>query len=108
MLTRSTELWQSATPGTPTVGTIKVGRDIGIFGAEAILYDATIFGAGTPQANYAPGNTTLGRIGIGYVYADWIPQFSYTTPDLNGFTASVGIFTPLNDEIGRASCRERV
>ena len=83
--------------GTPTIGTVKVGRDIGIFGAEAILYDATIFGAGTPQANYAPGNTTLGRIGIGYVYADWIPQFSYTTPDLNGFTASVGIFTPLND-----------
>jgi len=31
--------------GTPTIGTVKVGRDIGIFGAEAILYDATIFGA---------------------------------------------------------------
>lgn len=85
------------TIGTPTFGTVKAGRDIGIFGAEALLYDATIFGAGTPQANYAPGNTTLGRIGIGYVYADWIPQFSYTTPDFYGFTASVGVFTPMND-----------
>jgi hypothetical protein len=85
------------TVGNSYVGTFKFGRDLGIFGAEAILYDATIFGAGTPQGNWGPGNTTLGRIGVGYVYADWIPQFSWTSPDWNGFTISAGIFTPLND-----------
>jgi hypothetical protein len=85
------------TVGNSYVGTFKFGRDLGIFGAEAILYDATIFGAGTPQGNWGPGNTTLGRIGVGYVYADWIPQISWTSPDWNGFTVSAGIFTPLND-----------
>ncbi len=43
---------------------------------------------------------TLGRIGVGYVYADWIPQVTYTTPDFNGFTASIGAFTPLDSTGG--------
>ena len=85
------------TIGTKTGGTFKFGRDIGIFGAEAILNDATIFGSGTPQGNFAPGNTTLGRIGVGYIYTDFLPQISYTTPDWNGFTATVGLITPYND-----------
>jgi hypothetical protein len=78
------------------VGTFKFGRDIGFFGADAILNDLTIFGVGTPNANFAPTNTALGRIGVGYIYADWIPQFSYTSPDIYGFTMSAGIFTPLD------------
>lgn len=85
------------TVGTATLGTIKFGRDIGLFGQDAILNDLTIFGAGTPQANFAPSNTTLGRIGIGYIYADFIPQFTYTSPDIHGFTASAGVFTPYNE-----------
>jgi len=82
------------TVGTPTFGTVKVGRDLGLFGADAILNDATLFGSGTLLTNASPGNTSLGRIGLGYIYADWIPQLTYTTPDYNGFTASVGIFSP--------------
>src|SRR5262249_621057 len=85
------------TVGNSYIGTFKFGRDLGLFAAEAILYDATIFGAGTPQGNWGPGNTTLGRIGVGYIYADWIPQISWTSPDWNGFTFSAGIFTPFND-----------
>jgi len=86
------------TIGTKTGGTVKFGRDIGIFGADAILNDATIFGSGTPAPNnFAPNNTTLGRIGVGYIYTDFIPQISYTTPDWNGFTATVGLFTPYNE-----------
>ncbi|MGB7126914.1 MAG: porin [Methylovirgula sp.] len=83
------------TVGTPTFGTVKIGRDLGLFGSDAILNDATLLGMGSPLATNAPRNTTLGRIGIGYVYADWIPQVTYTTPDFNGFTASIGAFTPL-------------
>ncbi len=84
------------TIGTKDMGTFKFGRDIGIFGAEAILNDATLFGAGSPNGNASPSNTTLGRIGIGYVYTDFMPQFSYTSPDRGGFTWSAGVMTPLN------------
>jgi hypothetical protein len=83
------------TVGTPTFGTVKIGRDLGLFGSDAILNDATLLGLGSPLSTNAPRNTTLGRIGIGYVYADWIPQVTYTTPDFSGFTASIGAFTPL-------------
>ncbi len=83
------------TVGTPTFGTVKMGRDLGLFGSDAILNDLTLLGMGSPLSTNAPRNTTLGRIGIGYVYADWIPQITYTTPDFNGFTASIGAFTPL-------------
>jgi hypothetical protein len=85
------------TLGTPTFGTVKAGRDIGLFGADAILNDLTIFGVGTPAGNFAPGETALGRIGIGYIYADFIPQIIYTTPNWNGFTASGGVFTPYDE-----------
>lgn len=84
------------TVGTPTFGTVKIGRDLGLFGGDAILNDESIFGVGTAANIAKPTNTTLGRIGIGYVYADWIPQITYTTPDFNGFTASIGAFTPLD------------
>jgi hypothetical protein len=85
------------TIGSPTFGTVKIGRDLGLFGADAILLDFTLLGVGTPAGNRAPANTSLGRIGIGYVYADWIPQITYTTPNYYGFTASVGAFTPYQE-----------
>jgi predicted porin len=85
------------TLGTPTFGTVKIGRDIGIFAADAILNDLTLFGVGTPSTNFAPKNTTLGRIGLGYVYPDWIPQITYTTPNFYGFTVSGGLFTPYDE-----------
>jgi hypothetical protein len=82
------------TIGTPTWGTVKIGRDIGLFGSDAILNDLTLFGVGSPGNNFAPGDTTLGRIGVGYIYADFIPQITYRTPTIGGFTAYVGAFTP--------------
>ena len=83
--------------GDKSWGTVKMGRDIGIFGKDAILDDMTLLGVGTAGGNAAPGNTSLGRIGIGYIYTDWIPQITYTTANYGGFTASVGAFTPLDD-----------
>ena len=84
------------TIGTPTWGTVKIGRDIGIFASDAILNDLTLFGVGSPSFNGAPGNTSLGRIGLGYIYADFMPQITYKTPVMGGFYAQVGAFTPLN------------
>jgi predicted porin len=85
------------TVGNAQMGTVKVGRDIGLFGADAILNDATLLGVGSTGSNANPGNTSLGRIGIGYVYTDWLPQITYTTPAFGGFTASAGVFSPLDE-----------
>lgn len=85
------------TIGAPAFGTIKIGRDIGLFGSDAIINDFTLFGAGTIAGNASPSNTSLGRIAFGYVYADWIPQVTYTTPDFYGFTASIGAFSPYQE-----------
>jgi predicted porin len=84
--------------GDASWGSVKMGRDIGLFGKDAILDDMTLLGVGTASAgNAAPGNTSLGRIGIGYIYTDWEPQITYTTPNFVGFTGSVGAFQPLDD-----------
>lgn len=81
--------------GNDDVGTFKAGRDLGIFSSQAILNDMTLLGVGTVgEPASGDGNTTLGRIGFGYIYADWKAQFSYQTPDINGFQATIGITEP--------------
>ena len=75
--------------GDKAWGSVKVGKDLGLFASDAILNDITLLGVGAPTA--AGGNTTLGRIGSGYIYADWIPQITYTTPNFSGFQASAGL-----------------
>jgi predicted porin len=84
--------------GTKTAGTFTLGRNIGLFGADAILNDMTLPGVGAPgsAASAAPSNTTLGGIGFGYIYTDWLAQIDYTTPDLSGFAFTVGVYDPLN------------
>lgn len=77
-------------------GSFKLGRDIGIFGKDAILDDMTLLGVGSVGNNAAPSNTSLGRIGLGYIYTDWEPQITYTTPNFNGFSGSIGVFQPLD------------
>jgi predicted porin len=84
--------------GNKDMGTFTLGRNIGLFGADAILNDMTLPGVGAPgsAASPAPSNTTLGGIGFGYIYTDWLAQMDYTTPDFSGFAVTVGIFDPLN------------
>jgi predicted porin len=81
--------------GDKSWGSVKIGKDLGIFASDAILSDMTLLGVGAPVAGGAGGNfggnTTLGRIGYGYMYADWKPQISYTTPNFSGLQATVGI-----------------
>lgn len=82
--------------GNERMGTFKLGRDIGLFQADAILNDMTIPGVGGINTNNAaPANTALGSIGLGYIYADWIGQITYTTPEFGGFQVSLGVFDPL-------------
>jgi predicted porin len=84
--------------GDASWGSVKMGRDIGLFGKDAILDDMTLLGVGSAGPGAAaPGNTSLGRIGIGYIYTDWLPQITYTTANFMGFTGSIGVFQPLDD-----------
>jgi hypothetical protein len=81
--------------GQDSWGKIKVGRDIGMFGADALLSDMTLLGVGTiSDLATGGGNTTLGRIGTGYLYADWKAQISYLSPSWNGLSLAAGIFSP--------------
>ncbi len=88
--------------GKPNLGTFKIGRDIGLFGSEGILNDITLLSSGSPGGNVAPGNTTLGRIGTGYIYTDFQPQITYSSPKLGGAQLSLGIFQPLSSLTGPA------
>jgi hypothetical protein len=57
------------------MGTIKLGKDLGIYASDAILNDMTLLGVGGGAGNSgAAGNTTLGGIGTGYQYAAWKGQ----------------------------------
>ncbi|CAN5314651.1 hypothetical protein BH24PSE2_BH24PSE2_00090 [soil metagenome] len=76
-------------------GKIKIGRDLGLFGSDAILSDMTLLGVGTISDFAAGGgNTTLGRIGVGYMYADWKGQIQYSSPNWNGFTFNLALVDP--------------
>lgn len=83
--------------GNASFGTVKMGRDFGIFGFDAIINDMTIPGVG-PAVNAvgAPANTSLGSIGLGYIYTDTLAQINYTTPNFSGFTATVGTFQTID------------
>lgn len=78
--------------GKPNVGTFKFGRDVGLFQSNAILNDMTLIGVGGGGGQARNINTTLGGIGAGYIYAEFQPQITYTTPNFNGFSATVGAF----------------
>lgn len=76
-------------------GTITLGRDLGIYGSDAILSDMTLLGTGTvSDLAVNGGNTTLGRIGVGYLYADWKAQIQYASPTWDGFSFNVAIVDP--------------
>jgi hypothetical protein len=56
-----------------------------------------LFGVGA-AASASNSNTTLGRIGLGYLYTDFKPQVSWTLPGMDAlggnFGAKIGLFDP--------------
>jgi predicted porin len=88
--------------GDKSWGSIKLGKDLGVFGSDAILNDMTLLGVGAMgQVSGGGGassggqyNTTLGGIGTGYIYAAWKGQIAYTTPNFSGFQATVALTNP--------------
>lgn len=74
-------------------GQLLVGRTLSQFQGKNILKDMTLFGVGG-VGGQSSGGTTLGRIGLGYVYPDFNARVQYTTPDIGGAKFSVGVYDP--------------
>lgn len=77
--------------GDKSWGSIKLGKDLGIYASDAILNDMTLLGVGSGAGSLAGNTTTLGRIGTGFMYADWKSQIAYSSPNWNGFSFTAGV-----------------
>jgi predicted porin len=82
--------------GDASWGSIKLGKDLGIYASDAILNDMTLLGVGAGAGSLAGNTTTLGRIGSGFMYADWKSQVAYSSPNFNGFNFTVGVTQGFN------------
>jgi hypothetical protein len=74
-------------------GQILAGREIGLFNRQNILTDQTLFGVGA-TGGINGGGTTLGRIGFGYIYPQFVAQMTYSTPAGRPTQISIGLFQP--------------
>jgi len=82
--------------GNADMGTVKLGRDYGIFGANAILTDMTLVGVGAPTKATQNGRVSLGHIGAGYSYLGHYGQIAYTAPAMGAVTISGGLMSPVD------------
>lgn len=82
--------------GNADMGTVKLGRDYGMFGLNAVLSDMTLLGAGAPVNATQANRVTLGHIGAGYSYPGHYGQISYTAPVMGGLSLSAGVMSPVN------------
>ena len=73
-------------------GQILMGKELALFSRQNILQDQTLFGIGATSIQ--PGGTTLGRIGYGYLYANFVGQVTYSTQAGKPFQLAVGLFDP--------------
>jgi hypothetical protein len=79
-----------------TWGTLTMGKELGLYQRGNILTDMTLLGVGV--GGFAPPigrGTALGRIGFGYLYTDFRPQLTYSTPAGRPTQISIGLFDGL-------------
>ena len=72
-----------------TWGSLLIGKELGLFQRGNILTDMTLLGVGVGGGGRG---TALGRIGYGYLYTDFRPQLTYTTPAGRPASISIGLF----------------
>ncbi len=72
-----------------TWGSLLIGKELGLFQRGNILTDMTLLGVGVGGGGRG---TALGRIGYGYLYTDFRPQLTYTTPSGRPASLSIGLF----------------
>ncbi|WP_229260683.1 porin [Duganella alba] len=84
--------------GNAEMGTVKLGRDNGIFGAGAIFGDMTLIGAGAPVQATQRGRVTLGHIGAGYSYVGYYGQIAWSAPkNASGIGFDAALVSPVAD-----------
>lgn len=76
-------------------GQIMLGKGLGLYSANNILLDQTLYGVGATGLSAAgdqnTGVTSLGRIGYGYDYANWRSQIRWTSVDMAGFKVALAV-----------------
>ena len=72
-----------------TWGSLLMGKELGLFQRGNILTDMTLLGVGVGGGGRG---TALGRIGYGYLYTDFRPQLTYSTPAGRPTSFSIGLF----------------
>jgi hypothetical protein len=82
-------------------GQILMGKALGLYSANNILLDQTLYGVGATSGNSAI--TTLGRIGYGYDYANWRSQIRWTSNDMNGFKIAAAVMDADEAMVGAAT-----
>ncbi len=75
-----------------TWGMLTMGKELGLFQRGNILTDITLLGVGVGGGGRG---TALGRIGYGYLYTDFRPQLTYSTPAGRPTSISIGLFEGL-------------
>lgn len=88
--------------GNANLGTLKLGRDYGIFGSGAILGDMTLLGAGAPVQATQRGRVALGHIGAGYSYLGTYGQIAYSSPTSAGFKVDAALVSPVSADAAGA------
>lgn len=77
-----------------TWGSLLMGKELGLYQRGNILTDMTLLGVGVGGGGRG---TALGRIGYGYLYTDFRPQLTYTSPSGKDVSFSLGLFEGLRD-----------
>lgn len=76
-------------------GQVMLGKGLGLYAANNILLDQTLYGVGatgvSAAGNQNTGQTSLGRIGWGYEYANWRSQIRWTSVDMGGFKVALAV-----------------
>lgn len=85
--------------GDASWGSMKLGKDLGIYASDAILNDMTLLGVGHSAGGLTGNTTTLGSIGAGYMYADWKAQVAYSSPNFNGFQFTAGVTQAFDEDL---------
>jgi predicted porin len=82
--------------GNADMGTVKLGRDYGLFGLNAVLSDMTLIGAGAPVNATQANRVTLGHIGAGYSYPGNYGQIAYSLPAMGAFGLTAAVMSPVD------------
>ncbi len=82
--------------GNADMGTVKLGRDYGLFGLNPVLNDMTLLGVGAATKATQNGRVSLGHLGAGMVYPGTYGQVAYTSPSLSGVTLDLGLMSPVD------------